>query len=102
MDTEEREGGQVTRDLAIRAPSGYFPVTRATDTEANAALGSWLFERFRAGCVDPSPCVMQTVVLPPLEVDGEVLPSIVVWVDADLVVERPSPPERRLRIVRSE
>jgi len=102
VDTEEREGGQVTRDLAIRAPSGYFPVTRATDTEANAALGSWLYARFRAGCVDPTPCVMQAVVLPAMDVDGEVLPSIVALVDADLVVERPRPPERRLRIVRGE
>lgn len=92
----------MTRDLAIYTPSGYLPVTRATDTEANAALGSWLYERFRAGCIDPTPCVLQAVVLPPLEVDGEVIPSIVVLVDADLVVERPSPPERRLRIVRSE
>ena len=92
---------QVTRDLAIYTPSGYFPVTRAKDTEANAALGSWLFDRFRAGCVDPSPCVMQAVVLPAMEVDGEVLPSIVALIDADLVIERP-PPERRLRIVRSE
>ena len=91
----------MTRDLAIYTPSGYLPVARAKDTEANAALGSWLYERYRAGCLDPTPCVMQAVVLPPMEVDGEVLPSIVALIDADLVVERP-PPERRLRIVRSE
>lgn len=91
----------MTRDLAIYTPSGYLPVTRATDTEANAALGSWLYERYRAGCLDPTPCVMQAVVLPAMEVDGEVLPSIVALVDADIVVERP-PPERRLRIVRGE
>ncbi len=44
---------------------------------------------------------MRAVVLPAMEVDGEVLPSIVALVDADIVVERP-PPERRLRIVRGE
>ena len=91
----------MTRDLAICTPAGYFPVARATDTEANGALGSWLYARYRAGCVDPTPCVMQAVVLPAMEVDGEVLPSIVALVDADLVVERP-PPEKRLRIVRGE
>lgn len=91
-----------TRDpLAIYTPAGYLPVTRATDTEANAALGSWLHARYIHGVIDPTPCVMQAVVLPPMEVDGEVLPSIVALVDADLVVERP-PPERRLRIVRGE
>ena len=92
----------MTRDIAIYTPpAGYLPVTRATDTEANAALGSWLYERYRAGCLDPTPCVMRAVVLPAMEVDGEVLPSIVALVDADIVVERP-PPERRLRIVRGE
>ena len=91
----------MTRDLAIYTPSGYFPVTRAKDTEANAALGSWLYERFRAGCVDPTPCVLQAVVLPPMEFNGETIAGGVVLIDADIVVERP-PPERRLRIVRSE
>jgi len=88
--------------LAIHTPAGYLPVVRATDTQANGALMDYLHARYVTGCVDPTPCVMQAVVLPPMDVDGEVLPSIVALVDADLVVERPSPPERRLRIVRSE
>lgn len=93
----------MTRDpLILRTPTADIAVTRATGDEANAALGSWLYERYRAGCVDPTPRVLQAVALPPLKFNGDTLAGGVVLVDADLVTEVPDPSERRLRIVRGE
>lgn len=84
--------------LALRTPTGYLPIDRATDTEANAALGAWLYDRYLAGCADPTPCVLQAVRLPTMEANGERISGMVALVDADLVVERPLP--RGLRVVR--
>lgn len=87
--------------LAIHTPAGYLPVVRATDTQANGALMDYLHARYVTGCVDPTPVVLQAVVLPPMEYDGQAIPSVVALVDADIVVDVPEP-RRPLRIVRPE